>query len=126
MKAKTFAAATVILLGAATASHAGDAQLASSTSIHPAGANASQSLDALLAQWNEAAFTPPVKPAQYRVYGRNGYVTTGPGYGAMVSSIRAAVIAVREGRDSDAKADIDRAKGLLASTAPANRMVADK
>jgi hypothetical protein len=31
------------------------------------------SLKALLAEWDQAGFGPPSKPAQYRVYGRNGY-----------------------------------------------------
>ena len=120
MKATTFAAATFIVMGAATSSYAGG------TSLQSATPDTVQSLDALLAEWNQAAFTPPVKPAQYLVYGRNGYVTSGPGYGVMVSSIRAAVIAVHEGRDTEAKANIDRARSLLASTATTNRAVADR
>jgi hypothetical protein len=77
------------------------------------GSNAA-SLKALLAEWDRAGFNPPSKPAQYRVYGRNGYVTSGPGYHNIVSQIRSAVNDARQGRDRDETTDIARARGLLA------------
>ena len=74
------------------------------------------SLSVLLAEWDRAGFVPPSKPGQYRVYGRNGYVTSGPGYNAMVSLIRSAVNDVREGRAREAETKIASARGLLAAT----------
>jgi hypothetical protein len=74
------------------------------------------SLSALLAAWDRAGFVPPSKPGQFRVYGRNGYVTSGPGYNAMVSLIRSAVNDVREGRAREAESKIASARGLLAAT----------
>jgi hypothetical protein len=76
------------------------------------------SLSALLAEWDRAGFVPPSKPGQYRVYGRNGYVTSGPGYNTMVSLIRSAVNDVREGRAREAATKIASARGLLAATSP--------
>jgi hypothetical protein len=77
------------------------------------------SLSVLLAEWDRAGFVPPSKPGQYRVYGWNGYVTSGPGYNAMVSLIRSAVNDVREGRARVAKTKIASARGLLAAASPA-------
>ena len=71
-------------------------------------------LQALLQDWDRAGFLPPSKPAQYRVYGRNGYKTSGPGYNFMVAQIRAAVADSRVGRDRAALAKIATAKSLLA------------
>jgi hypothetical protein len=71
---------------------------------------------ALLAEWDRAGFIAPSKPGQYRVYGRNGYVTSGPGYSAMVSLIRSAVNDTRNGRDRDAAAKIAKARSLLAAS----------
>ena len=70
-------------------------------------------LNNLLAEWDSAGFMPPSKPSQYRVYGRNGYVTTGPDYNTMVSLIRAASIEIKEGRDNEASTKIARARDLL-------------
>jgi hypothetical protein len=70
----------------------------------------------LLAEWDQAGFSTPSKPSQYRVYGRNGHVTNGGGYNYMVSLIRSAVSNVREGRDRDAAAEIAEAGRLLATT----------
>ena len=136
MTAKTLAAAAALILGAATASHAGDPRLASNTapdaqhgsttSTTTASPDTTQALNALLTEWDQAGFTPPSKPAQYRVYGRNGYVTTGSGYGVMVSSIRAAITAVHAGHDDEALANIDRAKSMLAKATSTGSRVADR
>ena len=74
------------------------------------------SLRELLEDWDRAGFAAPAKPAQFRVHGRGGRVTSGPGYNAMASLIRAAVHASREGRDRDALAKIARARDLLDRT----------
>lgn len=71
------------------------------------------SLNNLLAEWDRASFITPSKPSQYRVYGRNGYVTNGPDYNTMDSLIRSASIDVREGRDDKAATKIARAQDLL-------------
>jgi pectin methylesterase-like acyl-CoA thioesterase len=73
------------------------------------------SLTALLAEWDRAGFVAPIKPTQYRVLGRHGYVTSGPGYYAMVSLIRSAKNDIRKGRDHDASAKIAQARSLLAA-----------
>ena len=73
---------------------------------------------ALLSEWDQAGFDTPSKPSQYRVYGRHGYVTSGPGYNAMASLIRSAVNAPREGRARDAATDIAQARSLLAASNP--------
>ena len=77
------------------------------------------SLNALLAEWDRAGFLPPSKPGQSRVYGRNGYVTSGAGYDALVSLIRSAVTDVRAGRDREAATKIANARGILAAASPA-------
>jgi hypothetical protein len=83
----------------------------------PEGAGSSGTpLNALLAEWDQAGFSTPSKPSQYRVYGRNGHVTNGGGYNCMVSLIRSAVSNTREGRDRDAAAEIAEAGRLLATT----------
>jgi hypothetical protein len=78
--------------------------------------NSVASLTALLAEWDRAGFVAPSKPGQYRVYGRNGYVTSGPGYNAMVSLIRSAVNDAQRGHDQDAARKIARAQSLLAAS----------
>lgn len=70
-------------------------------------------LSALLRDWDRTGFGAPSKPAQFRVVGRDGYVTSGPGYNAMVSLIRSAVRDSREGRDQDALVKIARVRTLL-------------
>jgi hypothetical protein len=74
------------------------------------------SLAALLTEWHRAAFIPPSKPSQYRVYGRNGYVTSGSGYNAMVALIRSALQDDAAGREQDAAAKAAGAEGMLASS----------
>jgi hypothetical protein len=71
-------------------------------------------LHVLLQDWDRAGFLPPSKPAQYRVYGRNGYVTSGPGYNFMAAEIRAAVADSQAGRDRAALAEIATVRSLLA------------
>lgn len=74
------------------------------------------SLSALSTEWDQAAFNAPSKPSQYRVYGRNGYVTDGPGYNAMVSTIRAAVNDAQKGHNHGAATNIAKARSLLAAS----------
>ena len=92
----------------------------SAAMAHSPGANAppvpggsSAALAALLADWDRAGFSAPSKPAQFRVYGRKGYVTSGPGYNAIVSLIGSALRDSREGRDQEALAKIAKVRRLL-------------
>jgi hypothetical protein len=121
MKTIMLAAAAALAIGAT------DAALAQSESsrneISPAAPtigmpmpSSAASLRTLLAEWDRAGFVTPSKPGQYRVYGRNGYVTNGPGYFAMVSLIRSATRDVQEGRDRNAQIKIANARGLLAAS----------
>jgi hypothetical protein len=75
-------------------------------------------LNALLAEWDQAGFSTPSKPSQYRVYGGNGHVTNGEGYNYMVSLIRSAASNIREGRTGDAATKIAEARRVLATTNP--------
>ncbi len=70
----------------------------------------------LLAEWDQAGFIAPSKPSQYRVYGRSGYMTSGPEYNAMVSLIRGAVSDASKGRDRDAETKVANARSLLAAS----------
>jgi hypothetical protein len=70
-------------------------------------------LNALLADWSRIGFSTPSKPAQYRVYGRDGHVTNGPDYNAMVTLIRLALEDSREGRDQAALAKVAKVRNLL-------------
>lgn len=79
------------------------------------------SLNALLAEWYQAGFSSPDKPGQYRVYGRDGYVTSGPGYDAMVSLIRSAVREAQQGHARAEAVQIAQAKKLLDATSPSAR-----
>jgi hypothetical protein len=89
-------------------------EVAASKTYPAAGSVAS--LNALLTEWDQAGFNSPSKPGQYRVYGRNGSVISGPGYNAMVSLIRSAVRDAREGRSGEASTTISKARSLLAAT----------
>ncbi len=102
MKYFVLTAVTALLAGAGTAAHAENPPVPTVASA-PGGGDAS-ALNALLAEWDRAAFNPPSKPSQYRVFGRNGCVTSGPEYNEMVASIRSAV--------TDASAGHDRAETL--------------
>jgi hypothetical protein len=130
MKYVMLAAAAMLAAGAANTAHAQNGPSsfdAIGTASLPTGAGildaptmkvvtGAASLSVLLAEWDRAGFVPPSKPGQYRVYGRNGYVTSGPGYNVMVSLIRSAVNDVREGRAREAKTKIDSARSLLSAT----------
>jgi hypothetical protein len=119
MKYILLAAVASIAVGAAGTAHA-QSTASATAPVHSGYATTglgAASLNALLADWDRAGFTPPSKPSQYRVYGRNGYVTSGPGYNAMVLEIRTAVSEVRQGHDADAAVHIAAARGLLASIA---------
>jgi hypothetical protein len=70
-------------------------------------------LNALGAEWDRIAFSPPSKPGQFRVYGRDGHVTSGPGYNTMVSLIRSAANDSRLGREQEALVKIAKVRGLL-------------
>jgi len=126
-----FAISAAFVAGAVGQAHAGNEQATSietRSAVPSAAANAAMfqarpkpgdgttPLRALLAEWDQAGFSPPSKPAQYRVYGRNGFVTSGPGYNAMVSLIRSASADSRAGRDRDAALKADKARGLLAAS----------
>ena len=89
---------------ATEASGPGDAALRSGSSA---------ALSALLRDWDRADFSAPSKPSQSRVYGRDGYVTSGPGYNAMVVLIRSAISEAREGHDQEAFAMIAKVRTLL-------------
>jgi hypothetical protein len=111
MKYSLLAAVAALAIGTVATAHAETAQVP--PTVESSGNAAS--LNALLAQWNRAGFNTPVKPAQFRVYGRNGYVTNGPGYNTMVSLIRAAENDARQGRDRDEAISIAGARSLLAA-----------
>ena len=121
MKYTTLAAVAALAMGVTAAAHAANdpsfntkAWIFSSEAT--AEASTVASLNALLAEWDYAAFNPPGKPGQSRVYGRDGYVTTGGGYNVMVFLIRSAASDVRKGRDGDAAPKIARARVLLAAS----------
>jgi hypothetical protein len=123
MRYVILAAVTALAVGGAVTAHAAN-ERSSYVPVNPAysgampeGAGTSVTrLNALLAEWDQAGFSTPSKPSQYRVYGRNGHVTNGGGYDYMVSLIRSAVSNTREGRDRDAAAEIAEARRLLATT----------
>jgi hypothetical protein len=70
-------------------------------------------LNALGTEWDRIGFSPPSKPSQFRVYGRDGHVTDGPGYNLMVSLVRSAAIDSHQGREQEALAKIARVRRLL-------------
>jgi hypothetical protein len=130
MKTTILAAITTLAVGAAAAAHA-DNQLLRQSAGQPGYPGAAAevadetyaeagrtvaSLSSLLAEWDQAGFATPSKPGQYRVYGRNGYVTSGPGYNAMVSLIRSAVNGTDKGRVREAEIEIAKARSLLADS----------
>jgi hypothetical protein len=97
-KALFAAAATlaVVLTGAASAQSP-----RTMPDTHASGA-VTASLQTLLADWDRIGFQPPSKPGQYRVYGRNGHVTSGPEYNYMISLIRIAGADASAGRNEEA------------------------
>lgn len=70
-------------------------------------------LSVLLRDWDRAGFSAPSKPAQARVYGRNGITASGGEYHTMVSLIRSAIKDSAEGRDQNAMGKIARVRTLL-------------
>jgi hypothetical protein len=130
MKYTMLMAAAALAVGAASTAHAeneqspysavrpayADSVTGGAENTYPEAGSSAASLSALRAEWNRASFNPPIKPTQYRVYGRNGYVTSGPGYNAMVSLMRFAVNDTREGRARDAQTKIAKARNLLAAS----------
>jgi hypothetical protein len=115
----TLAAVTALALGAAVTAQAGNDPSFSSpeqTILSQAKPGSGASLNALLAEWDQANFNTPGKPGQARVYGREGHVTTGGEYNVMVGLIRSAVSDVRAGNDQDAAPKIAKARDLLAAT----------
>jgi hypothetical protein len=70
-------------------------------------------LQELFADWDRIGFSPPGKPGQFRVYGRGGYVTSGPGYNTMVTLMRIAAADSRAGRDQEALEKIAKVRSLL-------------
>jgi hypothetical protein len=118
MKHLMLAALTAFAVANVATAHA-ENQRATGTAAQPATSEAGSngaSLTALLAEWNRAGFVAPSKPGQYRVYGRPGYVTSGPGYNAMVSLIRSAESDTRRGYDQDTARKIAIARSLLAAS----------
>jgi hypothetical protein len=118
MKYIVLAAVTAFSVGTAVTAHA-ENQRSPDSATQPAylgAATSAISLTALLAEWDRAGFVVPSKPSQYRVYGRNGYVTSGPGYNAMVSLIRSAVNDAERGHDPEAARKIASAQSLLAAS----------
>jgi hypothetical protein len=121
MRYITLATVAALAVGVATAAHAENAPAFNGnarTFFSEARPEASSvaSLNALLSEWDHTGFNAPGKPGQSRVYGRDGYVTTGGGYNFMVTLIRSAVNDVREGRDQDAAPKIAKARILLAAS----------
>jgi hypothetical protein len=118
MKYIKLAAVTAFAVGTAVTDHA-ENQRSPDSAAQPAYSEAESSvaaLTALFAEWDRADFNAPSKPGQYRVYGRDGYVTSGPGYNTMVSLIRTATNDVRNGKDHDAATEIAKARSLLAAS----------
>ena len=132
MRYTLLAAVTALAVGAAVTVHAANERspygivrpVYSGTTPEVGGKATTQpessvaSLNALFAEWDQAGFSTPSKLGQYRVYGGNGYVTTGPGYNYMVSLIRSCVTDIGEGRDHDAATKIAKARSLLAASNP--------
>lgn len=104
MKYAVLAAVAAVAMGAASAAHADTKPIARHA------ASPATSLSALMNEWNQAAFNSPSKPAQYRVYGRPGYATSGPGYNALVARIRAASADAQRSREDGETADLAHGK----------------
>ena len=124
------AAAAVLAMGTAVTAHAESGQSSngvvrtaySGAVVEVADETGSEagsgdvSLTGLFAEWNRAGFAAASKPGQAVVYGRNGYVTSGPGYNTMASLIRSAAIDTQDGRAQDAAVKITKARSLLAAS----------
>ena len=110
MRNALVAAVAVLAMAATSSVHAQIPQ--SSPDPSPSGSSAA-ALHALVADWELIGFNPPSKPGQYRVYGRDGYVTSGPQYNTMISLIRSAAADSRASRDQDALTKIAKVRSLL-------------
>ena len=106
---KTMLAAIAML---ATAGMTANAQ-SSRSPDHVLPGSSAVALHALYADWDRIGFSTPSKPGQARVYGRGGYVTSGPGYNAMVTLMRIAATDSRAGRDEGALEKIATVRNLL-------------
>jgi hypothetical protein len=119
MKSLMLTAIAAIAVGAVVIAHA--------QSVYPGGVSAvgsqaygetasrNPSLPASLAEWDRAGFAPPSKPGQHRVYGRDGYVTTGLGYNAIVALISSTLQDYAESREHDEATKTAGAEPLLVS-----------
>jgi hypothetical protein len=108
MKNILFAAVAALAVTAGGSAYAQTRPASDQAAYGSAGA-----LNTLLADWNRIGFSTPSKPAQYRIYGRDGHVTSGPDYNAMVTLIRLALEDSREGRDQAALAKVTKVRSLL-------------
>ncbi len=104
---------TDILASARAAGRLVYARIRPAASVPPANGSSAPVVAQLLADWKSIGFGTPSKPAQYRVYGRNGYITNGPTYNQMITLIRLAVKDSREGRDQDALLKVAEVRRLL-------------
>ena len=91
------------------------AAVAGQSGSSPEASNAvcNQSLAALTAEWDAAAYPAPSKPAQYRVYGAAGRAASAPDVAAMEREIRAAAQDCRNGDTAGAAQQIAAAQSLL-------------
>ena len=96
-----------------TAVRSACARLRPASSVQPLQGSSASALAALLADWKSIGFDTPSKPAQHHVYGREGFVTSGPTYNTMVTLIRLALKDSRAGRDQDALAKVAKVRTLL-------------
>jgi hypothetical protein len=106
---KTVLAAVAMLAMAASTANAQSSR-SPDLSFH---GNSAVALQGLFADWDRIGFSPPGKPGQFRVYGRGGYVTSGPGYNYMVTLMRIAAADSRAGRDQEALEQIAKVRNLL-------------
>jgi hypothetical protein len=108
MTKTVFAAVAMLAMATLTA----NAQSSRSPDLSLRGSSA-VALQELFADWDRIGFSAPGKPGQFRVYGRGGYVTSGPGYNTMVTLMRIAATDSRAGRDEEALEKIAKVRNLL-------------
>lgn len=106
---KTVLAAVAMFAIAATTANA---QSSGASDLSRPGSSAT-ALQELFADWDRIGFSAPSKPGQSRVYGRGGYVTSGPGYNTMVTLLRIAAADSRAGHDEEALEKIAKVRNLL-------------
>ena len=107
-----------IAASAVTAVRSACAKIRLAPPVQPLQGSSATALATLLADWESIGFGTPSKPAQSRVYGRKGYVTSGPAYNTMVTLIRLALKDSRAGRDQDALAKVAKVRSLLGQQPP--------